>query len=121
VRDCVFERANGANRDSQDIYFGTYRRVSSAECRDACDRAVLRDVLFDGNSFVDSFALTTFIGSCDNIVFRRNVFRNPTPSKVVRAERGAVRIVKSSNVRFEGNMWIPSPYAPNAGRLVLEK
>lgn len=121
VRDCVFERANGANRDSQDIYFGTYRRVSSAECRDACDRAVLRDVLFDGNSFVDSFALTAFIGSCDNIVFRRNVFRNPTPSKVVRAERGAVRIVKSSNVRFEGNMWIPSPYAPNAGRLVLEK
>ena len=118
VRDCTFDRANGANRDSQDIYFGTYRKEPSAARRDACETPVFRDILFENNRFVDSFGLTAFVGSCANIVFRGNSFANPSAAKVARPERGAFRICASKDVVFESNVWEPSAHAPKAGMLL---
>jgi polygalacturonase len=118
VRDCTFDRANGANRDSQDIYFGTYRKEPSAARRDACETPVFRDILFENNRFVDSFGLTAFVGSCGNIVFRGNSFANPSAAKVARPERGAFRICASKDVVFESNVWEPSAHAPKAGMLL---
>ena len=118
VRDCTFDRANGANRDSQDIYFGTYRKEPSAARRDACETPVFRDILFENNRFIDSFGLTAFVGSCGNIVFRGNSFANPSAAKVARPERGAFRICASKDVVFESNVWEPSAHAPKAGMLL---
>ena len=118
VRDCIFDRANGANRDSQDIYFGTYRKEPSAARRDACETPVFKHILFENNRFIDSFGLTAFIGSCKNVVFRGNSFENPSAAKIARPERGAFRICASEDVVFDSNTWKPSVHAPKAGAIV---
>ena len=74
VRDCVFERTNAAGGKGQAVFVGTYRKVPSYERIDMSGVPMLRDVVFEGNRFVDIPAYDMLIGSVSNIVLRGNAF-----------------------------------------------
>ena len=73
VRNCVFERTNAARGTRQAVFIGTYMEVPSYERLNMTDFPILRDILFEGNRFVDIPALDVLVGSSRNFIFDSNV------------------------------------------------
>lgn len=117
VRNCVFDSANAIDRAYQnkarDVFMGAYlRRDPSLE---QSSYPVIRDILFENNTFNDSYGVVALISSAKNITFRNNTFTSKTPRIVQNYYRSAFYVNCARDIKIINNTWIASPLAPNVG------
>jgi len=114
VRNCTFEQSNAASVRvtgwARDVFLGTYLRRPGS--REMTDYPILRDILFEGCTFRDSYGLVARIGSAADVTFLNNRICNETPRKNEFPYRGGIEISHAQRIRFLGNVWEPSACAP---------
>ncbi len=120
VRGCQFDTSNpfGMSSDGyeRDIFMGVYiKRDPSTE---QTSYPILSNILFEDNCFKDSFGLVAYIASSGNVIFKNNVFENPTSRKFNLPYRGQFYVRESSNIKFVNNVFIDSPNVVAAGVVV---
>ena len=76
---------------------------------------IISNILFENNTFKDTFGLISFIASSGNVIFKDNLFENPTPRKNPLPYRGAFFVTSSSNTKIVNNTYVKSPNVPNPG------
>ena len=83
VRNCIFDTCNPlgsmTNGYERDIYMGVYLFTDPSYQK--TDYPILRDIIFENNTFKDTFGMVAIITSVRNLIFRNNTFTNPTPRK----------------------------------------
>lgn len=87
----------------------------------------ISDILFEGNSFGDGWGLAGYLSSCDNVVFRNNIFRNIQKAPYELGYRGSFFLNRASHVAFIGNRFeygsrVPAPqvlYQPATVKAML--
>ena len=79
------------------------------------DYPILSNILFENNTFKDSYGLVAFISSAGNVTFRNNTFTNPTPRRDPLPYRAAFYVTNATGVRIVNNRYIASPNVPNPG------
>lgn len=112
----------------RDIFIGTYLKgdPSTEQTR----YPIIRDILFEKNTFKDTFGMVATIGSAQNVVFSENVFTNETKRETPRDYRNSFFVMSSSDVKIVGNKFEKSNLAPNprvvydssdTGKIVVRK
>ena len=76
---------------------------------------ILSDILFENNTFRNTFGLVAFISSADNVTFRNNTFENPAARKKPLPYRGGFYVTCSGRVNIVNNRYLESPDVPNPG------
>lgn len=117
VRNCEFDSVNVCDRKYQgkarDIFIGAYlRRDPSFE---QTRYPIISNVLFENNTFKNSFGLIALISSSGNVTFKDNTFENTVKRMSPNAYRAAFYVNNSQNARIINNTWIDSPLVPNPG------
>ena len=117
VRNCEFDSVNVCDRKYQnkarDIFIGAYlRRDPSFE---QTRYPIISNVLFENNTFKNSFGLIALISSSGNVTFKDNTFENTAKRMSPNAYRAAFYVNNSQNTRIINNTWIESPLVPNPG------
>ena len=117
VRNCVFDSVNYTGRKYQgkarDIFFGVYMRNDPSY--EQTRYPIISDILFENNTFKNSFGLVALISSSGNITFRNNTFENTLKRTAEYPYRGAFYINNSSDIKIINNTWKASPLVPNPG------
>lgn len=117
VRNCVFDSANYTGRKYQgkarDIFFGVYMRNDPSY--EQTRYPIISDILFENNTFKNSFGLVALISSSGNITFRNNTFENTLKRAAEYPYRSAFYINNSSDIKIINNTWKASPLVPNPG------
>ena len=111
--DSVNPRNVGNDGKARDIYMGVYMKTDPSTQR--TDYPILSNILFENNTFKDSYGLVAFISSARNVTFRNNTFKNPTPRREPLPYRAAFYITNATEVRIVNNHYIASPNVPNPG------
>lgn len=111
--DSVNPRNVGNDGKARDIYMGVYMKTDPSTQR--TDYPILSNILFENNTFKDSYGLVAFISSARNVTFRNNTFKNPTPRREPLPYRAAFYITNATEVRIVNNRYIASPNVPNPG------
>lgn len=111
--DSVNPRDVGNDGKARDIYMGVYMKVDPSTER--TDYPILSNILFENNTFKDSFGLIAFISSAGNVTFRGNTFVNPTPRRAPLPFRAGFYVTNASNINIVNNRYIASPNVPNPG------
>ena len=95
----------------RDIFIGTYLKSdpSTRQTR----YPIIKNILFEKNTFKDTFGMVATIGSAQNVVFSENVFSNRTKRENPRDYRNGFFVMSSSDVKIVGNKFEKSPLAPN--------
>ena len=110
VRNCEFDTVNpsGAAHDGKvrDIFMGAYIKTDPSPV--STYYPIIQNVLFENNSFKDSFGLVAFISSARNVTFKGNTFANPSARNSENHYRGAFFITHSSNVNIVNNTYADS-------------
>ena len=112
----------------RDIFIGTYLKgdPSTEQTR----YPIIRNILFEKNTFKDTFGMVATIGSAQNVVFSENVFTNETKRETPRDYRNSFFVMSSSDVKIVGNKFEKSNLAPNprvvydssdTGKIVVRK
>ena len=78
------------------------------------------DILFENNRFKDSYGLVAFIASSGNVVFKDNIFENPTSRKLNKPYRGQFYVFSSSNIKIVNNTYVSTPNVKSPGVLADE-
>lgn len=117
VRNCEFDSVNVCDRKYQgkarDIFIGAYlRRDPSFE---QTRYPIISNVLFENNTFKNSFGLIALISSSGGVTFRNNTFENTLERMSPNAYRAAFYVNTSRDTRIINNTWIGSPLVPNPG------
>ena len=73
---------------------------------------IISRILFEGNRFVNSPGVISYISSGRDIVFRNNTVVNDRPSLSGVAERGGVAADWCGNLFLVGNRWMKSEFMP---------
>ena len=117
VRNCVFDNTNTTDRKYQNksytIFMGVYLRKDPS--LEQSNYPVIQDVLFENNTFNDSYGLIALISSAKNITFLNNTFSNKKSRIVKNYYRSAFYLNCASDIRFINNTWIASPLVENVG------
>ena len=111
--DSVNPRGAGSGGKARDIYMGVYMKTDPSTQR--TDYPILSNILFENNTFKDSYGLVAFISSAGNVTFRNNTFTNPTPRRDPLPYRAAFYVTNATGVRIVNNRYIASPNVPNPG------
>lgn len=111
--DSVNPRGAGSDGKARDIYMGVYMETDPSTLR--TDYPILSNILFENNTFKDSYGLVAFISSAGNVTFRDNTFVNPTPRREPLPCRAAFYVTNANGVRIVNNRYIASPNVPNPG------
>ena len=111
--DGVNPRDVGNDGKARDIYMGVYMKTDPSTQR--TDYPILSNILFENNTFKDSYGLVAFISSAGNVTFRNNTFTNPTPRRDPLPYRAAFYVTNATGVRIVNNRYIASPNVPNPG------
>ena len=111
--DSVNPRGAGSGGKARDIYMGVYMETDPSMRR--TDYPILSNILFENNTFKDSYGLVAFISSAGNVTFRNNTFTNPTPRRDPLPYRAAFYVTNATGVRIVNNRYIASPNVPNPG------
>ena len=111
--DSVNPRGAGNDGKARDIYMGVYMETDPSMRR--TDYPILSNILFENNTFKDSYGLVAFISSAGNVTFRNNTFTNPTPRRDPLPYRAAFYVTNATGVRIVNNRYIASPNVPNPG------
>lgn len=117
VRNCTFESVNPTNSSNdgkaRDVYIGVYMKQDPSSERTLYP--ILADILFENNTFTDTYGLIAFISSAGNVTFRNNTFRNVTPRKKNLDYRAGFHITHAQNIRIVNNTYIDSTLVPKPG------
>lgn len=111
--DTVNPRDVGNDGKARDIYIGVY--MKSDPSTERTQYPILSDLLFEGNTFIDSFGLIAFISSAGNVTFRDNVFVNNTPRRKPLPFRASFFVTHATDVRIVNNRYVASLLVPPPG------
>jgi hypothetical protein len=119
IRGNTFEDCNKARMGEKGpqvfmtVYLG---RTDTPERK--TDYPVFRDILFDGNTFIDCPSASFFISSARNVVLQNNVFQDANSRKLNPPERAMMYISYASGIHILNNRWVRSPYVPSPGAII---
>ena len=117
VRNCKFDTSNPLGVKNQgkerDIFMGVY--LGQDPSTEQTLYPIISNILFENNTFKDTFGLVSFIASSGNVIFKDNRFENPTPRKNPLPYRGTFFVTSSSNTKIVNNTYVKSPNVPNPG------
>ncbi len=120
IRGNVFENVNPRGSYASDkapaIYFNVYLNRDPSLEKTAYP--ILKDILIEGNKFLNSPGAAAYVCSARNVKFRGNLIVNDRPRKERLPYRGAIAIEYSSDVEASGNVWKASPYMRSPGLIV---
>lgn len=102
---------------ARDIFIGVYMKTDPSTERTSYP--ILSDILFENNTFRDSFGLIAFISSAGNVTFRNNTFLNPGSRLNPLPYRSAFFVTHAQNVKIVNNIWEASPNVPNPGVFIV--
>ena len=121
IRNNIFDTVNpvDAKNDgkARDIFIGVYMKTDPSTERTSYP--ILSDILFENNTFRDSFGLIAFISSAGNVTFRNNTFLNPGSRLNPLPYRSAFFVTHAQNVKIVNNIWEASPNVPNPGVFIV--
>lgn len=119
VRNNVFDTVNPSDTKdddlARDIYIGSYMQKDPTTLR--TDYPILRDILFENNTFKETFGLVAFISSAESVIFRNNTFINTVARKKPLPYRAGFFITHAGDIRIVNNRFVKSPYAAPAVRV----
>ena len=122
VRNCTFDTCNPSgsmtNGYERDIYMGVYLFTDPSYRK--TDYPILRDIMFENNTFKDTFGVVAVVTSVRNLIFRNNTFSNPTPRKNPLKYRGCFYVGWSRDVSIVNNKFILSENISDLG-VYIEK
>lgn len=117
IRNNRFDTTNpigvASDGKAHDVLIRVYRGADDSLGR--VGAPVLSDILFEDNTFKDSFGLVAFISSAENVIFRNNTFANPTGRRMPSPYRGLFFVANTNDVKIVNNRWIASPYVNTPG------
>ncbi len=112
VKNCVFNFANRLGSIThgmpRDIMMGMYILKDDSKAVDAYP--MLRNILFEGNRFVNQMGLVAFMNCCDNVIFKDNIISNPTKQPKQYLTRGGFYAIHCKNIKIVNNTFVTSPY-----------
>ncbi len=122
IRNNVFDNINPRgsypNEWTPAIFIDVYmRRDPSIE---KSPYPIIRDILIEGNKFVNSPGALINVCSASNIKFRGNSIVNDKPRIEQLPYRGSIAIESSSKIDVSGNVWHLSPYM-KAPSLIIDE
>ena len=122
VRNCTFDTCNPSgsmtNGYERDIYMGVYLFTDPSYRK--TDYPILRDIMFENNTFKDTFGVVAVVTSVRNLIFRNNTFSNPTPRKNPLKYRGCFYVGWSRDVSIVNNKFVLSDNISDLG-VYIEK
>ena len=122
VRNCTFDTCNPSgsmtNGYERDIYMGVYLFTDPSYRK--TDYPILRDIMFENNTFKDTFGVVAVVTSVRNLIFRNNTFSNPTPRKNPLKYRGCFYVGWSRDVSIVNNKFVLSKNISDLG-VYIEK
>lgn len=116
IRNNVFADQNPSGSNSlhreRTIYVGIYLKRDPSE--DVTDYPIIRDLLFEGNTFSNSCGVAAYVTSARNVTFLNNVFADPTPRRHELPYRAGLYFANAREVRvlgcdFRAPSVVPSP------------
>ena len=122
VRNCTFDTCNPSgsmtNGYERDIYMGVYLFTDPSYRK--TDYPILRDIMFENNTFKDTFGVVAVVTYVRNLIFRNNTFSNPTPRKNPLKYRGCFYVGWSRDVSIVNNKFVLSENISDLG-VYIEK
>ena len=113
IRNCIFDTCNPKGKDTKklvrDIYTGVYLKVPNSD--ETTDYPILKNILFENNTFKNTFGLVAYITSARNVIFADNTIVNTTPRKTELPYRGGFYAANSSEIKIVNNRFAKSPCA----------
>ncbi len=116
VRNNTFDTVNPLNLVKvggkvHDILISTYGTRNGVK-----PYPILSDILFEGNTFKNSFGMIASIHSAHNVIFRNNTFLNSSAATKSLPYRAGFYVTNgATNVKIINNRWVASPYVPKPG------
>ncbi len=122
VKNCLFETCNSTGTNALDgydcdIFMGAY--IFSYPSTEQAQSPVVEDVLFENNTFKNTFGLIAKIQSAKNVIFKNNTFINDIPRNDEKPYRACFYIKNSSKIRILDNTWISSKCV-NSPRVIVD-
>ncbi len=112
IKNCVFSYPNRLGSIShgmpRDIMMGMY--ILKDDSKAVYAYPMLRNILFEGNKFINQMGLVAFMNCCDNIIFKDNIISNPTELPKQYPIRGGFYAICSKNIKIVNNTYIESPF-----------
>jgi len=110
IRGNRFENQNPSGSNSlhreRTIYAGIYLRRDPSE--DVTDYPIIRDLLFERNTFLNSCGVAAYVTSAQNVTFLDNVFDDPKPRKNELPYRAQLYFSNARDVKVYGSDYRPS-------------
>ncbi len=111
IRGNLFDNVNpsgsNAGHRQRSVYTGIYLRTDPSP--DTTDYPIIRDILFENNTFRDTCGVIGYLTSVKNIIFRDNVFEDPTPRRKELDYRAQFYLSNARDVKILNNTYIASP------------
>ncbi len=112
IKNCVFTFPNRLGSQThgmpRDIMIGMYLLKDNSKAVNAYP--MLKNILFEGNKFVNQMGLVAFMNCCDNVIFKDNVISNPQKLLKQYATRGGFYAIYSKNIKIVNNTFEESPH-----------
>ena len=120
IRNCTFEDGcpDGVvdYKKARDIFIGSYSRRNSFQYQTMYP--IVDGLLFENNTFIDTYGVMATVSSAGNVVFANNTFIAKTPRKNEKDYRGSIFVAFASNVKVVNNTWVESPLVKTPGVFV---
>lgn len=117
VRNCTFDTVNPVDEKGlgyvRDVQIAAYMKFSE----DQTSFPILKNILFENNTFKDTFGMIATIGSIQNLIFHKNTFKNPTARKNPLDYRGQFFVTHAKDVKIINNKFISSEHTKKLGVL----
>ena len=111
IRGNLFENQNPSGSNSlhreRTIYAGIYLRKDPSG--DVTDYPIIRDLLFERNTFRNSCGVAAYVTSAKGVTFLDNVFEDPTPRRRELPYRAQLYFANARDVKVYGCDYHPSP------------
>ena len=112
IRGNLFAEQNPSGSNSlhreRTVYAGIYLKRDPSE--DVTDYPIIRDILFEGNTFRNSCGVAAYVTSAQNVTFLGNVFDDPVPRRRELPYRAQLYFANARDVKVYA-----SDYRPSAG------
>lgn len=111
IRGNLFENQNPSGSNSlhreRTVYVGIYLRKDPSG--DVTDYPIIRDLLFERNTFRNSCGVAAYVTSAKGVTFLDNVFEDPTPRQHELPYRSQLYFANARDVKVYGSDYRPSP------------
>lgn len=112
VRNCCFDDCNPRGNENwgfeREIFMGAYLKTDPSS--EQTTYPVIKNVLFENNTFKNNYGTVATIGSAENVIFANNKFINTKTRKNPRAYRNGFFITHSKNILIAGNQFEKSQF-----------